>query len=203
VRSVAKASLNALGLLLASLYIVYAKLLGLLVGEVGFSHAAYALAVIPGFLGVSTRRAFYCVMLHECHWDVHVGFGSAFTHPTAVVGKRVWIGAYSLIGRCTLGDDVVIGSRVSVLSGRHQHRFDRLDLPIRAQPGVLEEVAVGEDCWLGEGCIITADVGAGCVVGAGAVVVDPIEPLSVVVGNPARQVATRGSGPESSAYGTR
>jgi acetyltransferase-like isoleucine patch superfamily enzyme len=202
-RRLAKLALNAVGLLLALPSAGWAWLGARLLGEGAYNTCAFALSLLPGLLGVVVRRAFYCLILPQCAWDLHVGFGSAITHPTTTVGHRVWIGAYSLIGRCTLGDDVVVGSRVSVLSGRYQHRFDRLDVPIRAQSGVLEEVAVGEDSWLGEGCIIMAEVGRGSVVGAGAVVVHTTEPLSVVVGNPARLVATRGPGPEGSAHRTR
>jgi acetyltransferase-like isoleucine patch superfamily enzyme len=201
-RPIAKLTLNALGLLLALPYSAWAWLGARVLGEGPYSTCAFALSLLPGLLGVVVRRAFYCLLLPECAWDLHVGFGSVVTHPTASIGRRVWIGAYCLTGRCTIGDDVVIGSRVSLLSGRRQHRFNRLDAPIRAQSGVLEKLAIGGDSWLGEECIIMADVGAGSVVGAGAVVVHPTASLSVVVGNPARQVATRGPSPESSAHAT-
>ena len=193
VRRVAKALVSGVGLALALPWIIYARAGAVTLGEGPYNHAAFALSVVPGYLGLAVRRAFYRWTLAQCNWDIYVGFGSAFTHPTARVGRRVWVGAYSLIGRCDIADDAVIGSRVSILSGRHQHGFSSRDLPISQQQRVFTEVRIGRDSWLGEGCIIMADLGEGCVVGAGSVVVKPAEDFWIIAGNPARQIGVRGA----------
>jgi acetyltransferase-like isoleucine patch superfamily enzyme len=51
-----------------------------------------------------------------------------------------------------------------------------------------ERVALGRDCWIGEGAIIMADVGAGSIVSAGAVVLTSAPPATIVGGNPAKIV---------------
>jgi len=192
-RRLMKALSNLTGLIAALPFIAWAGLpLRLFGSERSYSSAACALAIIPGLPGLVMRRAFYHSLLPESHWDLHLDFGSIITHPTARIGKRVWIGAYSLIGHCRIGDDAIIGSRVSILSGRYPHRFSSVERCIAEQPGVFQEVSIGADCWLGEGSVVMADVGQGCVVGAGSVVAKPTADLSVVAGNPARQIGARG-----------
>jgi acetyltransferase-like isoleucine patch superfamily enzyme len=141
------------------------------------------------------RRAFYCTSLTQCSWDLDMHFGSVITHPDVVIGPRVYIGAYSLIGKSRLGENVIIGSRVSVLSGRYPHRFQDVTKPIAAQPGQLTPTSIGVDTWCGEGAIIMANVGPRCVVGAGAVVIKEVPESTVVAGNPARSIGRRGDAP--------
>jgi carbonic anhydrase/acetyltransferase-like protein (isoleucine patch superfamily) len=191
-RKLAKTVFNFLGLLAALPYIAWAWLPLAIFGSDGsYGSAAYALAIVPGFPGTLMRRAFYCVLLPKCHWDLDIGFGSVITRSTARLGKRVLIGAYASIGWCDIGDYAMIGSRTSLLSGRHQHKFDRLDVPIADQEVNFEEIRIGADTMICESCIVMADVGSGCVVGAGAVVVHPVEDRLIVAGNPARRIGSR------------
>jgi acetyltransferase-like isoleucine patch superfamily enzyme len=84
-----------------------------------------------------------------------------------------------------IGDDVAIGSNVDILSGRHQHHFGRLDVPIQDQGGVFQQVTIGRNCWVGNSAVVMADIGADSVIGAGSVVVKPIPARSIAAGNPA------------------
>lgn len=56
-----------------------------------------------------------------------------------------------------------------------------------------EKVIVGNDVWIGHNAIIMPNVhiGNGAVIGSGAVVTHDVEPYSVVVGVPARQIKKR------------
>jgi acetyltransferase-like isoleucine patch superfamily enzyme len=47
-------------------------------------------------------------------------------------------------------------------------------------------VRIGSDVWIGSNAVIGNDVSDRCVVAAGSVVVKPVEPHSMVGGNPAR-----------------
>jgi len=192
-----KAVLNGVGALLALPFVAWSKIgLGLFGSEGPYSTSAQALALIPGAPGRFVRRGFYCLVLPQCSWDVDIHFGSIVTHPTTRLGRRGWIGLYSLIGTCRIEDDVVIGSRVSVLSGRRPHRFDDVERKVTDQPGEYRELTIGADSWFGEGCVVMADIGARCVVGAGAVVVKPVAERTVAAGNPAREINRRGDGRE-------
>jgi len=54
-------------------------------------------------------------------------------------------------------------------------------------------ISIGEDCWIGAGCIILshATIGRGCVVAAGSIVTKNIPPYAVVAGSPAKIIASR------------
>ena len=95
------------------------------------------------------------------------------------------------MGLCEIGDDVLFGSGVHVLSGTKQHHIDDPDTPINAQGGVFERVKIGANSWIGNGAKIMADVGEGCVIGAGSVVTKPIPDFTIAVGNPAKVVRSR------------
>jgi acetyltransferase-like isoleucine patch superfamily enzyme len=107
------------------------------------------------------------------------------------------VGAFCNLGHVLLEDDVLLGSGVHVLSGKRQHHFDREDIPIREQGGSYEEVKIGRGSWLGNGCIVMAEVGEGCIVAAGAVVTQAVPDGAIVGGNPARVIGQRGGGAES------
>jgi acetyltransferase-like isoleucine patch superfamily enzyme len=151
--------------------------------EMLFSFCNQLLAPLPGMLGWWLRGAYYYGTLERCSWEVHIGFGSVFTHRRAVVGSRVSLGAYCILGHVQIGDHVRMGSRVSVPSGKHQH-FDedgRL-----ADVNRFERVLIGARSWIGEGAILLANVGERSVVAAGAVVVKEMPGASLIVGNPAQ-----------------
>src|SRR5262249_7240020 len=103
----------------------------------------------------------------------------------------VYIGPYCVLGAVTLEDDVLLGSQVSVMNGAAQHGIDRLDIPIRDQPGTWPRVTVGCDSWIGDRAVVQADVGQHCVVGAGAVVTKPIPDYAIAAGVPARVLRSR------------
>ena len=154
----------------------------------GWSHF-YSL--FPGISGVFLRRAFYRLVLDSCAPDVCLTFGTIFADPATRVGHGVYVGAFCCIGECALEDDVLLSSHVSVLSGPHQHGIERLDIPIRKQPGVRRRVTIGQDSWIGEHAVVMADVGRHCVIGAGAVVVKPIPDFAIAVGVPATVIGYR------------
>ncbi|HUN27191.1 MAG TPA: acyltransferase [Steroidobacteraceae bacterium] len=157
----------------------------LLRGELLFGFFAELGALVPGFLGRWLRGAYYFGTLERCSWETHVGFGSLFTHRGAQVGRHVSTGAYCVIGHAQIGDEVRIGSRVSLPSGRHQH----LDAHGRLAPVTrFERVTIGARSWVGEGAIVMADVGSGCIVSAGAVVSRAVPDGQLVAGNPAQIV---------------
>jgi acetyltransferase-like isoleucine patch superfamily enzyme len=114
-----------------------------------------------------------------------------FSDPRLRIGNGVYLGSRCDIGYAHIEPDCVIGSGVHILSGQQQHRFDDPDVPIRDQGGTLQRVSIGRDTWIGNNAVIAADVGAGCVIGAGSVVVKPVPDRSVAAGNPARILRTR------------
>jgi acetyltransferase-like isoleucine patch superfamily enzyme len=102
------------------------------------------------------------------------------------IGDRVLINSAATIrasSRVSIGDDVKIGSHVSV--------SDLAGHEISAGDGIkIEPVRVGNNVWIGRGVIVLPGVtiGDGAVIGAGSIVTRDIEPHTVSVGSPARTV---------------
>lgn len=110
------------------------------------------------------------------------------------IGSSVYIGAYVNI-RCSrlvrIGSDVRIAQFVSIIGG--QYHYESKTTRIREQGFASGDVLIGNDAWLGAGCIILTGVsiGDGAVIGAGAVVTRSVPPYAVVAGNPAKVVGSR------------
>jgi acetyltransferase-like isoleucine patch superfamily enzyme len=160
-------------------------------GERVFAGCGELLALVPGWPGSMVRKAFYLATLSACADRAYIGFGTMIVHRGASVGRDVYIGPYSIIGTARIGEGVKIASRVSILSGRHQHDpaagAEAMALP------TYSEVSIGAGAWIGEGAIVMANVGCGAVVGAGSVVVRDVPDGATVVGNPARQTGSSGN----------
>ncbi len=150
-----------------------------------------AMSLLPGFTGQYLRRAFYRWVLPRCGAGSVVSFGTVFSHPTAEIGENAYVGVFCCLGDVTIEDDALIGSHVSITNGSRQHGTDRLDIPVREQPGEWPRVTIGRDTWVGDRAVIMADVGEHCVVGAGSVVTRPVPDYAIVVGSPARVVGWR------------
>lgn len=148
-------------------------------------------SLVPGLPGDYLRKGFYYWILAHCSLQVKISFGTLIAHPQTEIHEGVYIGPYCLIGTATIGAHATIGSGVHLLSGKQQHHFDRLDVPIQEQGGRFARITIGSDSWLGNGCIVMADVGSKAIVGAGSVVTAPIDPMSIAVGNPAKVVRKR------------
>lgn len=153
--------------------------------DIAFLLFGQFLAVVPGFPGQWLRGAFYFGALDQCSWEVHFGFGTLFTHRGAAISRCVSTGAYCIIGHARIAEEVMIGSRVSIPSGKRQH----LDEAGRLAPVTrFERVSIGAQCWVGEGAILLADVAEGSIVSAGAVVTEAMPAEKLVGGNPARVI---------------
>lgn len=145
----------------------------------------------PGIVGSYLRVAFYRRTLRSCSPDCRIGYGTLFATPEVDIGAHVYIGAYCNLGHVTIGDDTLLGSNVTILSGKRQHHFDRLDVPVRLQGGTYSRVEIGADAWLGNGSIVMADVGTQAIVAAGSIVTKAVAARTIVAGNPAQAIASR------------
>lgn len=90
------------------------------------------------------------------------------------------------------GSDVLISSRVAIVG--NDHRFDdparTLTTNGRFPPALVK---LGGDNLIGFGSIIVGpvEIGRGCIVGAGSVVVSDLPPYTVCAGVPARPIRAR------------
>jgi acetyltransferase-like isoleucine patch superfamily enzyme len=110
------------------------------------------------------------------------------------MGDRSNLGAWAYVG-CSgfisLGNDVLMGPRVSLLA--ENHNLDTTDEPIKAQGVTRLPITLEDDVWIGADSTIVGGVtvGRGSVVAAGSVLTSDVEPYAVVAGVPARLVRSR------------
>jgi len=92
------------------------------------------------------------------------------------------------MGRVSIGDNVILGARVSVVSGKYQHgrpEQRRLQMEVVSEGGVL---SIGSNTWVGQDAVLLANIGQNCTIGAGSVVYHDVADNTTVIGNPARKV---------------
>ena len=133
------------------------------------------------------------------------------------IGKRVyiqshsWLAAMPLTGKtaelligngCSLGhfnhiyatqsivleNDVLTADKVYISD--NQHTYTNVEVPIKEQSIKQDKpVRIGQGSWLGENvCVIGANIGKHCVIGANSVVTKDIPDYSVAVGAPAKVI---------------
>jgi acetyltransferase-like isoleucine patch superfamily enzyme len=113
------------------------------------------------------------------------------------LGDHSNIGAYSYIG-CSgyieIGNNVMRGPRVNLMA--ENHRFERVDIPMKGQGVDKSFIRIEDDCWIGVNSSVLAGVtiGRGSIVAAGAVVTKDVAPYSIVGGVPARLIRSRKNG---------
>jgi acetyltransferase-like isoleucine patch superfamily enzyme len=134
---------------------------------------------------------------------IHIGPGTIIS---SVSGLTVGDGTY--IGKgCTIqvsgsiGRGTLIANRVGIV-GKLDHDFSAIGFPVGFAPWIgaeqsrlrgTDQVAIGEDVWIGFGAVVLSGVtiGRGAVVAAGSVVTKDVPAYAIVGGNPARLLTTR------------
>jgi acetyltransferase-like isoleucine patch superfamily enzyme len=111
------------------------------------------------------------------------------------IGRRVNISYFCEIfssNRVRVGDNTLIAAYCYLMSGGSYDFESSVPMADQEVFGSVGPLEIGPDCWLGAKTVVLdgASIGAGSVVGAGAVVNRPIPPRSVAVGLPARVVRT-------------
>lgn len=185
IKKLLKRATLAVATLTVSPLVLLSKVGHLLGNRSLFTTLGQLLALVPGRPGSFMRLAYYRGTLEDVSQDVCIGFGTFFSQPTARLGKNVNIGAYCIVGTATIGDNVLLASRVSITSGKRQHA-QRFKAENRSDQVIFDRVSIGRDCWIGEGAIVMASVGAGSIVSAGGVVTRDMPGNRMIAGNPAR-----------------
>ena len=90
-----------------------------------------------------------------------------------------------------IGDNVLMAQNITLTP--YSHIFDDPKANIITQGGHSKKVVIGRDVYIGMGVDVmySGDIGEGSIIGAGSVVVKPIPPYSVAVGNPAKVIKER------------
>ena len=151
---------------------------------------------IPSLLGFGLRFAFYRLLFARLAGFGYISRGVHFIHSYGIrFGRNYHINTgctFDGRGGLTVGDNVLIGPNVVVVSS--QHRWDGgTGTPMIQQGHTSAPIVVEDDCWIGANSVVTPGVtlGTGTVVGAGPVVTSSTEPWAIVAGSPARQIGSR------------
>jgi len=87
---------------------------------------------------------------------------------------------------------MLIAENVSIRDGEHR---TKKNLRIIFQDDLSESIEIGEDVWIGAGCIILkgSTLKEGCVVGANSLVTknSAIEPFGIYAGSPVQLIGYR------------
>lgn len=139
--------------------------------------------------GADLRFGSECVvdrqMTIECEGTLHIGERTIFGHHCTVAARSSVI----------IGPDCLIAEMVSIRD--HNHRFDRLDIPVREQGNEVGAVRIGRNVWLGGKVTVVSGVtiGDNAIIGANAVVTRDIPANAIAVGVPAKVIRFRGETP--------
>jgi len=149
------------------------------------------ISLIPFNIGELIRYYFYKKTLAACGDDVVISFGSIISYPNTTIGNHVYIGTYNIFGQVDIKDFTITAQGSHFVSGSHQYEIDDTSTPIKYQPGRPKRINIGPDIWVGANVTVMANIGRGCVIGAGSVVTKDIPDYSVAAGNPARVLKYR------------
>jgi acetyltransferase-like isoleucine patch superfamily enzyme len=147
----------------------------------------------------ATRNFYWFRIRHR--WMRRRGFvrlpvGTKIWSPNRLIhfGDRVQFGVGCVIQTdLVIGDSVLIANGVAII-GRRDHAIDEVGVTMwSSSRAVCKGVVIGDDVWIGHGCIILDGVaiGRGAVVAAGSLVTRDVPAYALVAGVPARVARMR------------
>lgn len=119
--------------------------------------------------------------------------------PRIVIGDRVRASQWLHIAAThsvEIGDDVLIGSKVTIIDHNHGQYSKAHSSPYTAPASrpldANRSVVIANNVWLGDGVVVTpgSSIGEGSIIGANSVVRGRIPPFSLAGGIPARVFKT-------------
>lgn len=95
------------------------------------------------------------------------------------------------VGGIEFGNNVLIGSNVTISSG--EHPIEGVFPPIFSRVVIPKKIVIHDDVWIGAGVVIMPGItlAKGSVIGANAVVTKDTEEYAVYVGVPAKKIRNR------------
>lgn len=191
---------------MSSLTFVINKIKGMSLADVIFSEVeAWLLApfqLVPGFIGILVRFPIYKLLFKRLGGLPIIQQGVTLVHTRRLaVGRHFGVntGTYiNALGGITIGDYVLVGSNVTISSGRHP--IAGAEPPIFARPSIPEGICIEDDVWIGANAVIMPGVtlSKGTVVAANAVVTRTTLPYAVMAGVPAKMIKSRLADPVGS-----
>ena len=108
------------------------------------------------------------------------------------MGKYNYLGPNSILNNVVIQNYCSIAPHVQI--GGMEHDYRKLSTSTRLfNHKDTSTVTIEDDVWIGASALIKRGVhiGRGAVIGAGAIVLNDVEPYTIVVGSPARKIKDR------------
>ena len=117
---------------------------------------------------VTWRR--HCQFIIEDKGHIVVGNNCFFNNECTIVSRD----------NITIGEGSIFGENVKIYD--HNHRFKKLNIPLKQQGYSVGKVVIGKNVWVGSNVVILkgANIGDNCVIGAGCVVSGVLPPNSIL-----------------------
>lgn len=128
---------------------------------------------------------------HNCDIETGLTFHNCQDYSNLIIGNNCHIGMscfFDLRGKVIIEDNVVVSMKVTFIT--HQD-LSKSDLSILF-PATSCNINVKHNCYIGAGALILKgiNIGESSIVAAGAVLVNNVEPYSIVGGVPARKISS-------------
>lgn len=150
-------------------------------------HGAGSIRIGKNLHAVSARRRSFLTLFSPCHLTI-IGDGCI------VLGEHVGLNGTTITARkkITIGDNTMIGPNTIIVD--HDGHAAWPPSERWAKSGVVAEVVVENDVWIGMNCTILKGVkiGSGSIIAAGSVVISDVAPASLYAGNPAKKIKSLG-----------
>ena len=116
--------------------------------------------------------------------EVYIGADCYFANDVHIYASR----------EIRIGDNVRVGEFTSLRDS--SHKYEDRNVEINQQGDVIGTIAIGDDVWIGRGCLILGSpdglvIGRGAVIAAQSVVKESIPAYAVAAGAPAKVVKYR------------
>jgi acetyltransferase-like isoleucine patch superfamily enzyme len=111
------------------------------------------------------------------------------------IGEQVSVGSGCFLsadaGGLHIGDFCMIGPNTSIIG--NDYKYDRLDVPVIKQEKTSRGISIGNDVWVGAGCVITDGVTIGdhCIIAPNSLVKNSLPAGTIAMGNPAKKIFER------------
>ncbi len=125
--------------------------------------------------------------------DCNIVPGNMYLGNNVMIQNRVNFVSHE--GRLVVKDNSVISTGCIIIPGTHLP-CPGVSFYQQAKDHIGDEshtITIGEDCWVGAGCILLpkAEIGRGSIVAAGSVVTKQFPPYAVIAGCPAKIIAVK------------
>lgn len=113
---------------------------------------------------------------------------------TLIIGNN-FVLSYGVIISCNksikIGDDVQIGEYTSIRDTTHD--YSDLGVPIKYNADISKEISIGNNVWIGRGCIILPGtiIEDGVVVGANSIIKGHLKKDNIYAGSPIKHIKNR------------